>query len=317
LSDEIQRLLDGALDPRVRGALEAARTDGPSAAHLRRAAQALGLPAAIAGQARAAGAAGGAKAASSTVTSLLKWTGTASIIGGALVGVFVAWPSRSGTDASAVAPAAHGGLPQVTSSTSPLPDTRRAEPRAVVSKPVSAPVPALAGSPALPSAVSVPVSAVAPKAASPLARTGDGERTHATPTAAPSRHDIEAGDHPSASTALAHSVAFDDAPAAQAVATVDTLREETALLDAARRAMQAGNAAGAIALLDRYDASPSLRALASEALLLRARALAKAGYRAKACAAARLYVEKHGTDGYAGELERSCLGAGRRHGASN
>jgi hypothetical protein len=302
LSDEIRRLLDGKLSPHVRSVLEVARTDGPTAAHLRRAAQALGLSATTAGLAHSAGQAGGGTAGKSGVAwSMLKWMGTASLFGGALVGAFVVWPSRAGTGASALVPATRGDVSRVAAA-----GLRPPEPPTIDPKPMLGPAPGPAAPAKAPVAAEATSAAVPGEAATPVATAADREAPHASPAPRPSRRDSEASDHPSSSVNLAEGSLSGDAPAARAEATSDTLREETTLLDAARRALQAGNASGAIALLDRYVASPSLRTLASEAQLLRARALAKAGRRVEACATSRHYVERQGTDGYAGELERFC-----------
>jgi hypothetical protein len=302
LSDEIRRLLDGKLDPHVRGVLAAARTDGPSAAHLRRAAQALGLSATTAGVAHSAARVGGATAAKPAVAwSALKWIGTASLFGGALIGGFVVWPSRAGTGAGALVPATHGEVTRVATA-----DVRPPEPHTIEPKHMLGPVLGPAAPAEEPVAVEAPAAVLPGEGAPPVAIAADRKAPHAPPAPGPSRRDTEASDHLSASVDPTESVLSGEAPAARAEATGDTLREETTLLDAARRALQAGDASRAIALLDRYVASPSLRTLASEAQLLRARALAKAGRSAEACATARRYVERHGADGYAGELERFC-----------
>lgn len=119
----------------------------------------------------------------------------------------------------------------------------------------------------------------------------------------PARADVESAEPAPSSSAAAPeaSVAgFDAAPA-------DTLHEEIALLDQARHALRAGDAAAALSALDHYQAAASKHALATEALLLRVRALVKAGRGSEADALGRSYIARHPHDGYA-ERIRHLLG---------
>ena len=70
------------------------------------------------------------------------------------------------------------------------------------------------------------------------------------------------------------------------------LAEEVALLDRARRAIRAGDAAGALALLDGYRTSFPRGLLAPEASVLRIDALMATGQRARAQAESRSFLQK-------------------------
>jgi TolA-binding protein len=69
-----------------------------------------------------------------------------------------------------------------------------------------------------------------------------------------------------------------------------TLTEEVAALDAARRALTAGDARRALAQLDRYDSELQGARLRSEAMLLRSEALAADGRKAAAVELAREFL---------------------------
>jgi outer membrane protein assembly factor BamD (BamD/ComL family) len=76
------------------------------------------------------------------------------------------------------------------------------------------------------------------------------------------------------------------------VSATATLAEQLAQLKAARARLRAGDAAGALRLLDEYQTDPHGTALAAEASLLRIEALAASGKRAEAASEARRF----GTD---------------------
>jgi hypothetical protein len=72
-----------------------------------------------------------------------------------------------------------------------------------------------------------------------------------------------------------------------------SLQHELALLRTARASLAASDGAGAIALLDRYQALPLPHELAQEAQVLRVRALALMGQRDAAHQLAQDYVQAH------------------------
>jgi hypothetical protein len=90
-------------------------------------------------------------------------------------------------------------------------------------------------------------------------------------------------------------------------ASTSTLREEFALIETARRQLAAGDAAGSLSTIDRYDQSFKGGVLADEAAVTRIEALfATAGQGERAAALARRYLEDHPTSPHA-ERVRSLL----------
>ncbi len=244
MTDDLERLLEGKLDGKVRRVLGAALHDGPSPESLRAAARTLGLSPGVAQLARATTAPHAAVTAKSLATSgLLKWLGIIFLLGG--VAVTLA-PAREPPRIT-VASRPRGEPP------SPHPDRierRRAVPAVPAERPQTA----------------APV--VSPAQAT--SATSLSDENSATQT----RRAEDRSKDPSRSRA----------PALDSNVKGVSLGDETAMLDRARRALRAGDAQAALASLERYDAAPSRHVLRSEALLLRVRALATAGRRAEACA---------------------------------
>lgn len=161
--------------------------------------------------------------------------------------------------------------------------------------------------------LSRPGERVAMRSTAPVVRSTPGPAKHA-PAARPAL----APDEPDAAPAQARTLAVAGpapsgaaAPQASvasfAAAPADTLRDEIALLDQARRALRGGNAQAALAVLDRYRSAASKHALGTEALLLRVQALVQAGRASEASALGRGYIARHPHDGYAQRL-RHLLG---------
>lgn len=98
--------------------------------------------------------------------------------------------------------------------------------------------------------------------------------------------------------------------AKKALPSQPDIRVELAAIDAAMATLRAGDAAAALAALDRYDASfgrgGSLRL---EASALRIEALARVGQREKAEALAHAFLAKHAKSPYAARI-RAVLGSG-------
>jgi hypothetical protein len=74
---------------------------------------------------------------------------------------------------------------------------------------------------------------------------------------------------------------------------VVSLKDETALLDVARRALASGNPPGALAALDRYAREHPRGMLSEEATLLRIESLDQSGNRAAATQLARQFLASH------------------------
>ncbi len=81
--------------------------------------------------------------------------------------------------------------------------------------------------------------------------------------------------------------------AAPAAVPAADLRDQIALLDAARTAVKAGSSERALVLLQRYDASYPAGAFRPEALALRIEALSQDGRRAEAQALAREFLTRY------------------------
>lgn len=160
--------------------------------------------------------------------------------------------------------------------------------------------------------LSRPGEKVAARSVAPVVRSTPGPAKHAPaarpaiapePDAAPAQARTLAVTGPAPSGAAAPQASV----ASFAAAPADTLRDEIALLDQARRALRGGNAQAALAVLDRYRSAASKHALGTEALLLRVQALVQAGRATEASALGRGYIARHPHDGYAQRL-RHLLG---------
>lgn len=82
-------------------------------------------------------------------------------------------------------------------------------------------------------------------------------------------------------------------PSAVSSSGAARLREEVALMDRARRALAAGDAAGALVVLDQHQRSFPNGTLGQEAKLLRIEALARRGDRAAARALGQRFLSEH------------------------
>ena len=94
-------------------------------------------------------------------------------------------------------------------------------------------------------------------------------------------------------------------------ASTGSLRDEIALLDAARRALRAGDARLALSELDRYQTEYPRALLGQEATLLRIEALARSGNRPAAEALARQFLARQPNSPHAKRIE-SLLGQAER-----
>jgi hypothetical protein len=102
------------------------------------------------------------------------------------------------------------------------------------------------------------------------------------------------------------------APRASASAAPDrtargALSDEVASLDAAHRALDAGDTAGALRAIDAYDRRFPGGALATESMVLRIEVLARSGDRASAARLGEAYLAAHPRSPYAARI-RSLLG---------
>jgi hypothetical protein len=82
-----------------------------------------------------------------------------------------------------------------------------------------------------------------------------------------------------------------------------SIREQTAIIDAARRQLGAGDPAGALQQLERYQVKFPRGMLGQEATLLRVEALVQSGNRAAARRLARQLLTRHPDSQYANRLE--------------
>lgn len=295
--NEPKRWLDSAPNPRIRELLRTGLRDEPDAHALPRTAAALGLSAAttvassaaaaiVAGNAAQAGASlsatgaatasvGGALAATTTggTTALFaigKWLAVGFVSGGiASAGVTVAQKIGSAERSTTLAAATQ----RVQAS-----DVLRSSPRTPSSRSAGAELP------------------------------GSGASVE---TLAPSRESgwLDAvGERPPAPASSGKSELAPRAPAPATSESRGALAAEIAWIDAARRALAAGDAAGALSQLDAYERTRSLGVLDREAALLRIDALQRQGELARARAVAARYLNTFPEDPRAPRL-REFLGA--------
>jgi len=147
--------------------------------------------------------------------------------------------------------------------------------------PVEAPQPALSPEPAAVDSVPEPPSIPSEGASPPKASVRSTPRSPALPAVAPS-------------------------------ASSGSLHDEIALLDAARRALRAGDARLALGELDRHQAEYPHALLGQEATLLRIEALARSGNRPAAEALARQFLARQPNSPHAKRIESLLGQAGRR-----
>jgi hypothetical protein len=166
---------------------------------------------------------------------------------------------------------------------------QRRDPVAISAERSGSPAPAAprdtapAQSPPRPEAPTPAVRVPEPPRAQPSAREVAGKKpAELTPRAA-----ISATPQPGPGAAAAQ-----PEPSLSATAT---LAEQLAQLKAARSRLRAGDAAGALRLLDEYQTDPRGTALAAEASLLRIEALAASGQRAEAASEARRFATDYPT----------------------
>jgi hypothetical protein len=220
----------------------------------------VGSSAGSAASSTAASSAGAATLKAGVAVALLKWVGVG-VVGGAVAvsAIQHAVPRRSPKAASHAAPAACVQRPE---------EALEARPALLVlPNPVESP-----GENAGELAAPVTAPAKPPNPSSTPARTTTARPMASTEAAAP----------PSAPLSIARQ-SF----------TPRTLAEETAALDAARRALGAGDAAAALSALDGHDRDFPTGLLAPEATVLRIEALAEHADDNRALTAARAFLAAH------------------------
>jgi hypothetical protein len=155
-----------------------------------------------------------------------------------------------------------------------------------------------------PSAVPLPAAQPASQAAAP-APAAPGEPAEAVaPRATAGRSQpgaAEPGDEAAAEQAAR--VSSSRRSVARPSGGSASIREQTALIDAARRQLGAGDPAGALRQLDAYEAKFARGMLGQEATLLRVEALAQSGNRAAARGLARQLLARHPDSQYAKRLQ--------------
>jgi hypothetical protein len=105
--------------------------------------------------------------------------------------------------------------------------------------------------------------------------------------------------HAGQPTAVSPRQAGGPVAAPKSAQSASALEEEVRAVDDARRTLHAGDAAGAIALLDAYEARYPAGALAQESAEVRIEALYRSGKRAQADVLAARFVAAHPTSPYA------------------
>ncbi len=133
-------------------------------------------------------------------------------------------------------------------------------------------------------------SAPAPSISAELPLLGPSRsEDQASRTRAPNRAPASAAVPPSASAAMP----VGPVPTASVKPRPITQQEELAVLDRARELLATGDAASALAALERYERTPSARSLGAEAALLRIQALAANGRTTEASALAQRFVTRY------------------------
>ncbi|WP_049949842.1 hypothetical protein [Sorangium cellulosum] len=165
---------------------------------------------------------------------------------------------------------------------------------ATSSEPPAALVPPTAGEPP---AVSAPPVAPAPAPSGPVTRAPIPVQASGPPVPAPAA----AASPPRPKSAAPRSRS---AP----VASTDTLGEQVAMIDRARDALGAGDAAGCLSALDAYDRRFPRSAMGEEATVLRIEALIRLGDRARAADLGRRFLASRPTSPHAAGV-RALLGA--------
>ncbi|WP_438027232.1 hypothetical protein [Sorangium sp. So ce233] len=211
------------------------------------------------------------KAAAGKLLTLAKW-GLGAVIGAGLLGAGVAL-LRPPAPPSAAPPSA---------------------PPAVTAPPVADEPPPVAGEP--PAASAPPVMpALAPSEA--VTRAPSPLQGSASPSPAPAA--AASPPRPKGAASRARS-----AP----VAPADALGEQVAMIDRARHALGAGDAAGCLAALDAHDARFPRSAMGEEATVLRIEALIRLGDRARAADLGQRFLASRPTSPHAAGV-RALLGA--------
>jgi outer membrane protein assembly factor BamD (BamD/ComL family) len=82
-----------------------------------------------------------------------------------------------------------------------------------------------------------------------------------------------------------------------------SIREQTAMIDAARRKLRAGNPGGAVAELDRYHRKYKQGMFGQEAIMLRIEALSRSGNQSAARSLAKRFLANKPSSQYAKRIE--------------
>ncbi|WP_438018270.1 outer membrane protein assembly factor BamD [Sorangium sp. So ce315] len=217
------------------------------------------------------------KAAAGKLPMLAKW-GLGTVIGAGILGAGVALLRPS------AAPSA-GAPPGEPPAASALPAA-------------SAPPVVAAGGP---TAASAPAVAPAPTPAEPVARAPIPPEASALPRRGPAA--VASPPRPKNAAPRARSAPVDPAP----IDPADALREQVAMIDRARDALRAGDAAGCLAALDAHDERFPRSAMAEEATVLRIEALLRLGDRARAADLGERFLASRPTSPHAAGV-RALLG---------
>lgn len=287
---DLSRLLESSEDQDALSLLRAAHEQPPEGS-MGRVAAALGVGV------------GGALVSGASATALLssKAHAASSLLGASKVGAEVAvssTPWLASVIAKPLAIGLLGGLAAVSGvnyvSSSPA---RSSEQRQVPSSVTRAPVarPAHTGTPRR---AAPPVAVELSEAPTPKV---EPQQRASAPASQARRHAVAAAPHevvapPATATVEAPTETSEAPPVAKQAAPPprdEALVRELALLGRARSQLVAGNAAGALRVLDEYSAERRSGALEPEAVTLRIQALERVGDRASAARLARSFIKAH------------------------